>query len=176
MEKFWIKNTVGPLGFRKELHTHNNNGRPSQSSYTVLSPHSPLGRFFLPPCLAAAEKDKETKQRLHIWPAQSQDWSGQPGGRTSAFHHLSLLPMFSVSPSLRYELGFPGGSYGKESACNVRDLSSIPGLERPPGEGNGYPLQYSGLENSMDYIVHGVATGRTWLSNFHFPSRYELPL
>ena len=51
--------------------------------------------------------------------------------------------------------GFPGGSAGKESACNVGDLGSIPALGRPPGEGKGYPLQYSGLENSMDCIVHG---------------------
>ena len=49
--------------------------------------------------------------------------------------------------------GFPGGSAGKESACNVGDLSSIPGLGRSPGEGKGYPLQYSGLKNSMDIIV-----------------------
>ena len=48
-------------------------------------------------------------------------------------------------------LGFPGGSAGKESACNVGDLGSNPGLGRVPGERNGYPLQYSGLENSMDY-------------------------
>ena len=54
-------------------------------------------------------------------------------------------------------LGFYGGSAGKESTCNGRDLGLIPGLERSPGEGKGYPLQYSGLENSMDCIVHGVA-------------------
>ena len=47
-------------------------------------------------------------------------------------------------------LGFPGGSADKESACNVGDLGSIPGLGRSPGEGNSYPLQCSGLENSMD--------------------------
>ena len=52
--------------------------------------------------------------------------------------------------------GFPGGSAGKESACNAGDLASIPGLGRSPGEGKGYPLQYSGLENSMNFIVHGV--------------------
>ena len=46
--------------------------------------------------------------------------------------------------------GFPGGSDGKESACSVGDLGSIPGLGRSPGEENSYPLQYSGLENSMD--------------------------
>ena len=50
-------------------------------------------------------------------------------------------------------LGFPCDSAGKESACNVGDLSSITGLGRSPGEGKGYPLQYSGLENSMDCIV-----------------------
>ena len=50
-------------------------------------------------------------------------------------------------------LGFPGGSAGKESACNAGDLSLIPGLGRSTGEGKGYPLQYSGLENSMDYSM-----------------------
>ena len=46
--------------------------------------------------------------------------------------------------------GFPGGSAGEESTCNAGDLGSIPGLGRSPGEGKGYPFQYSGLENSMD--------------------------
>ena len=62
---------------------------------------------------------------------------------------------------------FPSGSAGKESAYNVGDLGSIPGLGRFPGEGKGYPLQYSGLENSMDCIVLGVAKSQTWLSDFH---------
>ena len=53
-------------------------------------------------------------------------------------------------------MGFPCGSAGKESACIEEDLGSIPGLGRSHGEGKGYPLQHSGLENSMDYIVHGV--------------------
>ena len=57
-------------------------------------------------------------------------------------------------------LGFPGGSAGEESACNAGDLGSIPGLGRSSGEGKGYPLQYSGLENSMDCIVHGVT--KSW--------------
>ena len=47
-------------------------------------------------------------------------------------------------------IGLPGGSDGKESACNSGDLGSIPELKRPPGESNGFPLQYSCLENSMD--------------------------
>ena len=54
-------------------------------------------------------------------------------------------------------MGFPGGPAGKESACNVGDMGTIPWLGRSPGEGNGYILQYSGLEKSMDSIVHGVA-------------------
>ena len=62
--------------------------------------------------------------------------------------------------------GFPGGSAGKESACNAGDLSSIPGLGRSLGEGNGYPLQYSGLQNSMDCAVRG-SQSRTRLSDFH---------
>ena len=56
--------------------------------------------------------------------------------------------------------GFPCGSAGKESTCNEGGLSLIPELGRSPGEGKGYPLQYSGLENSMDCIVHGVA--KSW--------------
>ena len=62
----------------------------------------------------------------------------------------------------------PCGSAGKESVCNAGDLGLIPGLRRSLGEGKGYPLQYSGLENSMDYIVHGIAKSQTRLSNFHF--------
>jgi len=62
-------------------------------------------------------------------------------------------------------LDFPDDSAGKESACNVWDLGLIPGLGRSPGEGKGYPLQYSGLENSMDWIVHGVTKSRSRLSD-----------
>ena len=64
------------------------------------------------------------------------------------------VPCVPVFPNLQL---FPDCSVGKESACNVRDLGSTPGSGRSPGEGKGYPIQYSGLENSMDYIVHGVA-------------------
>ena len=63
--------------------------------------------------------------------------------------------------------GFPGGSASKESACSVGDLDSVSGLGRPPGGGNGYPLQYSGLENSMDCVVHWVTQSQTQLSDFH---------
>ena len=63
--------------------------------------------------------------------------------------------------------GFPGSSDSKESACNAGDLGLNPGLGSAPGEGNGNLLQYSGLENSMVCIVHGVAKSWTRLSNFH---------
>ena len=54
-------------------------------------------------------------------------------------------------------LGFPCGSAGKESTLNAGDLGSVYGLGRSPGEGNGYPFQYCGLENSVNSVVHGVA-------------------
>ena len=57
-------------------------------------------------------------------------------------------------------MGFPGGSAGKEFTCNAGDLNLIPGLGRYPGEWEGYPLHYSGLENSMDYTVHGILQAR----------------
>ena len=63
---------------------------------------------------------------------------------------------------------FPGGSDGKESACSVGDLGSISDLGRSPGEGKGYPLQYSGPEDSTECIADGVAKNQTRLSDFHF--------
>ena len=71
--------------------------------------------------------------------------------------------------------GFPDSSAGKESACNAGDSSSIPGSGRSAGDGNRYPLQYSGLENSMCYIVHGVTKSRHKVSNFHFHFSGLLP-
>ena len=73
-------------------------------------------------------------------------------------------------------LGFPGGSAGKESTCSVGDLGSIPGLGRSPGEGKGYPLQYSGLENSMDCRIHRVPESWTRLSNFSFHTVKEFSI
>ena len=65
-------------------------------------------------------------------------------------------------------MGFPGSSVGKESAFNAGDLGWVPRLGRSPGEGNGYPLQYCGLENSMDCIVHGLTKNQTQLRKFHY--------
>ena len=71
-------------------------------------------------------------------------------------------------------LGFPYGSAGKESTCNAEDLGSISGLGRSPGEGKGYPLQYSDLENSTDCIVHGVVKSRTRRNDVHFTRMVNL--
>ena len=67
-------------------------------------------------------------------------------------------------------LGFPCASAGKESACSAGDLGLVSGLGKSPGERKGYPIQYSGLKNFMDCIVHGVSKSWTSLSNFHFTS------
>ena len=72
--------------------------------------------------------------------------------------------------------GFPCGSAGKESTCNAGDPGSIPVLGRSPGEEKGYPLQYSGLKNPMDCIVHGVAKSQTQLNDFHFHDTWQLPV
>ena len=79
------------------------------------------------------------------------------------------MSIFLVAVSQGYSLGFPGGSDGKESACNAGDLGLIPGLGRSPGQGNGNSRQYSCLENSMDRgawwaTIHGVAKSWTPLS------------
>ena len=84
--------------------------------------------------------------------------------RGSVFRYLKTLQVremlyFSFLTSL---------IVGKESACNAGDTGSIPGSGRSPGEGIGYPLQYPGLENSMDCTVCGVAKSRTRLSDFRF--------
>ena len=72
------------------------------------------------------------------------------------------LPEDYIKGAVRIPWCFPGGSNGKESACNAGDQGSIPELGRSPGEGNGNPLQYSCVENPMDggawwAVVHGVA-------------------
>ena len=84
------------------------------------------------------------------------------------FFYVVLSNQFFLYYVFYYFKGFPGGSAGKESTCNVGDLGMIPGLGRFPGERKGYPLQYSGLENSMDCIVLGVAKSQTQLSDFHY--------
>ena len=103
-------------------------------------------------------------------------------GISLKFFSVCRFPLLFYPHGLLFEdqvkclMGFPCGSAGKESACNAEDLGSIPGLGRSPGEGTGYPLQYSGLENSMDCIVHRIAKSWTRLSDsFTFTVSYVLP-
>ena len=90
-------------------------------------------------------------------PSLTSPWLPEPLAITHLFTIFTVLP-----------LGFSCGSAGNECACNAGDVGLISGLRRSPGEGKGYLLQYSGLENSMDCIAHGVRKSRTWLSRFHF--------
>ena len=81
-------------------------------------------------------------------------------------HSSKIYITYNLNYTHTY-MGFSCGSAGKESPRNEGDLGSNPGLGRSPGEGKGYPLQYSGLEISMDCLVHGVAKSQTRLSDFH---------
>jgi len=90
----------------------------------------------------------------------------------SSLYILDIGPLSIYQDFLLFQLV-------KKSSCNAGDLGSIPGLGKSSREGNGYPLQYSGLENSMDYIVQGVTKHQTRLSDFHFHQyiicKYSLP-
>ena len=111
------------------------------------------------------EEEMATHSSILAWKIP---WTEDPGGLRSmglqrvrcdwTYTHMLATPIFC----------FPCGPAGKESACYAGDLILIPGLERAPGEGKGYPLQYSGLENSMDCTVYGVAKSKIWLRDSHF--------
>ena len=127
-------------------------------------------------CLESAVRCQETS--LERW--HSPELAGKPLEKevpgkpsmercdTNKAHYRAPQASLPQQVSLWDHKGFCRGSAGKESACSAGDLGSIPGLGRSPGEGKGFPLQYSGLENSMDHIIHGVAKSQTRLSNFHF--------
>ena len=136
-------------------------------------------RLFPTPWTAARQAPLSTvilQARILEWAARpSSRGASQPRtepvsrasciGRRALHLQRRLESIFLSSPGT---LGFPGGSAGKESPCNAGDLGSILGSGRSPGEGNSSPLQYSGLENPMLCMVHGVTTSQTQLSNFHF--------
>ena len=86
---------------------------------------------------------------LHGIPQAREYWNGLPSPPPRDLPDPGVETMSSVTPALQVD-SLPGNSAGKESTCNAGDLGSIPGLRRYPEEGNGYPLQYSSLENSMD--------------------------
>ena len=95
------------------------------------------------------------------------------------FFFLLLFRSFLADIPITWTLHFGCcPTAGKESACIAGDLGSVPELGRSPGEGKSYPLQYSALENSMDFffIVYGVTKSHTWLSDFHFFSLFPMEL
>ena len=106
--------------------------------------------------------------------SRQEYWSGLPCPPQGDLPNPGIEPRFPTLQADFFLLVFPCGSAGKESSCNAGDLGSIPGLGRSPGEGKGYTLQCSGLENSMDSIVHGVAKVENGLSDFHLHFLYLL--
>ena len=113
------------------------------------------------------------KQSPHHWTTgQVPTLTFKKGPSLVLAHQLHLKFHIVVQSSDVYCASFPCGSAGKESACNVGDLGSIPGLERSPGVGKGYPLQYSGLENSMDQELD--TTERLSLSLHFWNSKFKL--
>ena len=114
------------------------------------------------------EKEKANHSSTIAWKIP---WTEEPGrlqsmGSQRVRHDWAILLYIT----------FPCDSAGEESTCNVGDLGSIPGLGRSPGEGKGYALQYSGLENSVDWTVHGITKSPTHsLSDFHFQVCHSFP-
>ena len=113
--------------------------------------------------------DKNTRVGCHsllqgIFPTQ--------GSNPGLLHCRQILFQLSYQGSPNHlKSGIKGACLVAQmivSACNVGDSGSVPGFGRCPGEAKCYPLQYSGLENSMDCIVHGVTKSQTWRSDFHF--------
>ena len=104
-------------------------------------------------------------QLVKTTPAMQETWFNSPVGKIPWRREWPPTPVF---------LGFPGGSDGKQSACNAGNLGLIPGWGRSPGEGNGTPLQYSCLENPLDGIaweaaVHGGRKESDTTERLHFP-------
>ena len=132
------------------------------------------------------EKEMATHSSILAWRIP---WTEEPGRlqsmglqtirhdwatNTFTFSDISDITIIVVIELL---VGFPSGLDSRESDYNVGDMGSVPGLGRSPGEGNGYPLQYSWLENSMDRgawraTVHGVSKSWTWLSDQHWLTKW----
>ena len=112
-----------------------------------------MGKVIEPGLPPLHPRSPSTRLQAPVFPAVPHGFSSKM--------HLFIFSFTCLSSAF-------DGSAGEESACNVGDVGLIPGLGRSPGEGKGYPLQYSGLGNSMDCIVHGISKSQTRLSDFHF--------
>ena len=145
-----------------------------------------VGCHFLLQCMKVKSESEVAHSCLTL--SDPMDYS-PPGSSVHGIFQARVLEWGAIAFSVDLILAFTyclsellSGSAGKESAHNEGDLGSIPGLGRSPGEGNGYPLRHSGLENSIDCIVYGFTKSRTWLSDFYFltptvntPDFYHMP-
>ena len=133
-----------------------------------------LPKVWFPELGRSLEEGMATHSSILAWriPMDRGAWWATAHRVTRVGH--DWITQYSIDSSWDQILGFLGGTASKESTCSVGDLSSIPGLGRSPGEGNGYPLQYFDLQYYMDCIVHGVTKSQTRLSNFHFTSLQTL--
>ena len=161
---------------------------PSTISSSVLPLTSHLQSFPASGSFPKSQFFTSDGQSFTVLPMNIQNWFplGLTGlislllkGLSRVFSSTTLKSMNSSAFSLPYgptltsmcdygKSRSSDSSVGKESSFNAGEPGSIPGLERSPGEEKGYPLQYSGLENSMDCIFHGVTKSRTWLSDSLF--------
>ena len=166
------------LHFQNFLVVLNTSQYPWNSGSQFLPPHPWESLFNLPPlwtCCSGSLGWVESDMCFCVWPVT---FSIMVSKSTYVVASILQLLMLLLSPCFLHPFPcfsgkyIPCGSAGKESACNAGDLASIPGLGRCPGEGHRYPLQYSGPENPMDCIVHGVAKSWTWLSGFHIQKGY----
>ena len=107
------------------------------------------------------EKNGRMTVRLSLCQQPNDSLAMDCGHRMGGSYFLQCFSEKMENWGVFYCVGFPGGSADKESTCSAGGLGSIPGLGRSSGEGKVYPLQYSGLEKSMDCIVHGVAKSQT---------------
>ena len=131
----------------------------------VLHPcwSSPLARAPPPPPFTLIQRWQWLPAGLSLWPDSLFLSSSITWATSHCIKGLWLMQEREREGNWEWfpKKGFPGGSAGKESTCNAGDLSLIPGLGSSLGEGKRYPFQYSGLENSMDCIVHGVTKSQT---------------
>ena len=151
----------------------------------VLLPGESHGRRSLIGCSPLGHWESDTTKRLHFHfslscigegngnPLQYSCLENPRDGEPAGLPSLGLDRVghdWSDLAAAAYTMGLPWWLSWLRIRLYVGDLGSVPGLGRSSGEGKGYPLQYSGLENSMDCIVHGVAKHWTWLNDFHFTS------
>ena len=143
------------------------NANTSTSCYSKCSPQT--SSTYSMDITREPVRNAESQAHLQSQESSSAFWQDLHGIRVhSRVGELQVRRISNILSFHSCRVSPTHSSAGKESTCNAGDPGLIHGLERSPGEGKGYPLQYSCLENSMDCIVHGVEKSQTQLSDFHF--------